>query len=79
MIISSIDLFLSRDWAGGGGPAIDAPNFTFAASEPSAVAVVTGCVGACEISDGAADFAKLSNKLEVGADADADAADVLVA
>ena len=79
MMMSSIDLFFSRDWAGGGGPAADTPRFTFAAPEPSAVAVVAGCFEACGFSDGAADFAKLPNKLEVGAGADVDAVDVLVA
>lgn len=76
MMISSIDLFFSRDWAGGGGPAVDAPRFTFVPPVPTAAAVVAGCVGACEMADGAVDFAKLSNKLEVGAGAD-DAADVV--
>ena len=79
MMISSIDLFLSRDWAGGGGPAVEAPRIAFVAPVPSATAVVAGCVWTCEMADGAVDFAKLSNKLEVGADADVDTADVLVA
>lgn len=78
MIISSIDLFFSRDWAGGGGPAVEAPRFTFAAPVPSAMALLAGCVWACGMSDGAVDFAKLLNKLEVGAGADVDAVDVLV-
>ena len=75
-MISSIDLFLSRDWAGGGGPAVEAPRFIFVIPVPSAVA---GCVGACDLSVGAVDFARLSNKLEIGAGADVDAVDVLVA
>ena len=79
MMISSIDLFFSRDWAGGGGPAVDAPRFTFVAPVPSALAVVAGCVGACDTSFGAVDFAKLPNKLEAGAGADVDAAGVLAA
>ena len=79
MMMSSIDLFLSRDWAGGGGPAVDAPRFAFLTPLPSALAVAAGCVGAFEMSDGAAGFAKLLNKLAVGAGADVDAADVLVA
>lgn len=81
MIMSSIDLFLSRDWAGGGGPAVDAPRLAFLAPVASAVAVAAaaGCVGAFEVSDGAAGFAKVLNKLEVGAGADVDAADVLAA
>lgn len=78
VIISSIDLFFSRDCAGGGGPAVDAPRFIFAVPVPSAVAVLAGCVGACEMSDGAVDFANLSNKLDVGAGADVDTAEVLV-
>ena len=78
-MMSSIDLFFSRDWAGGGGPAADAPRFAFGAPVPSAVAVVAGCAGACETLDGAVVFARLSNRLEVGAGADVDAADVLVA
>lgn len=78
-MISSIDLFFSRDWAGGGGPVVDAPRFTFVAPVPSPVAVVAGCVGAWERADGAVDFAKISNELEVGAGADVDAAGVLVA
>ena len=78
MIISSIDLFFNRDWAGGTGPAVEAPRFVFAAPVSSAVAVAAGWVGACETSDGAADLATLLNKLEVGAGADVDAADVLV-
>ena len=79
MMMSSIDLFFSRDWAGGGGPAVDAPRFTFVAPVPSAVAVVAGCAGVCEMLDGAVDFARLSNRLEVEAGADVDAADILVA
>lgn len=78
MMMSSIDLFFSRDWAGGGGPAVDAPRFAFVAPGPSAVAVVAGCAGACEVLDGAVDFARLSNRLEVGAGADVDAADMPV-
>lgn len=77
--MSSIDLFFSRDWAGGGGPAVDVPNFTFVAPVPSAVVVVAGSVGAWDMSGGAVDFANLSNKLGVGAGADVDAAGVLVA
>ena len=79
MIISSIDLFLSRDWAGGGGPAVDAPKFAFAAPAPSADVVVAGCVGACEVPDGAVGFVKLPNKLDVGAGADVNVAAVLLA
>ena len=79
MIISSIDLFLSRDWAGGGGPAVDAPRFAFVAPAPSANVVVAGCVGACEVPDGAVGFAKLLNKLEADAGTDVDVAAVLVA
>ena len=79
MMISSMDLFFSRDWAGGGGPAVDAPKFTFVASVPAAVAVVAGGVGACEMADGAVGLANVSNKFEVGAGADIDATDVLVA
>ena len=76
MMISSIDLFFNRDWAGGTGPAVEAPRFAFAAPVPSAVAAAAGWVGACETSDGAADLAKLLNKLEVAVGADVD---VLVA
>lgn len=79
MIISSIDLFFSRDWAGGAGPAVEASRPVFLAPVPSAVAVAVGWVGACEMSDGAAGFTKLLNKLEVGAAAEVDAADVLAA
>lgn len=78
MIMSSIDLFFSRDWAAGGGPAVEPPRFTFAALVPSFVAVLGGCVAACEVFDGAVDFAKL-NKFELGAGAGVDAVDVLVA
>ena len=79
MMMSSIDLFFSRDWAGGAGPAVDAPRFAFVAPGPSVVVVVAGCAGACETLDGAVDFARLSNRLEVGADADVDAAGLPVA
>ena len=79
MMISSIDLFLSRDWAVGGGPAVDTPKFAFVAPAPSAGRVVAGCVGACEVPIGAVVFAKLPNTLEVEAGADADVAAVLVA
>lgn len=78
MMISSIDLFFNRDWAGGTGPAVEAPRFAFAAPVPSAVVVAAGWVGACETSDGTADLATLLNKLEARAGADVDAADVLV-
>ena len=78
MIMSSIDLFFSRDWAGGRGPAAEPPRFTFTALVPSFVAVLGGCVAACEVLDGAVDFAKL-NKFELGAGAGVDAFDVLVA
>ena len=77
MIMSSIDLFLSRDWTGGGGPAVDAPRFAFVAPAPSANVVAAGCVGPCEVPDGAVGFAKLPNKLEAGVDVDVAA--VLVA
>ena len=46
MIISSIDLFFNRDWAGGAGPAVDASRFVFLAPLPSAVAVAAGWLGA---------------------------------
>ena len=78
MIISSIDLFFSRDWAGGGGPAVEPPRITFAALVPSTVAVLVGCVAASKLLDGAVNFTKLS-KFEVGAGAGVDAVDVLVA
>ena len=70
MMMSSIDLFFSRDCAGGAGPAVEAPRFAFLAPESSAVAAAVGWVGACETSDGAAGFTRLLNKLEedVGAD-----------
>ena len=45
MMISSMDLFFSRDWAGGVGPAVDASRFVFLASLPSAVAVAAGWLG----------------------------------
>ncbi len=75
-MISSIDLFFSRDWGGGGGPAVDAPMFAFVAPVPPAAAVVAGCNEACEVLDGAVGFV---NRLEVRAGADVDAAGVLVA
>ena len=40
---------------------------------------MAGCAGFCEVLDGAVDFARLSNRLEVGAGAVVDAADILVA
>lgn len=79
MIISSIDLFFSRDWAGGAGPAVEASRPAFLAPVPSAVAVAAGWVGACDMSEGAAGFAKLVNRLEVGAAAEVDVDDMLVA
>lgn len=78
-MISSIDLFFSRDWAGGGGPTVDPPRFTFIVPVPSTVHFAAGCVRACEMADGAGDFATVANKLDVGAGTDVDPTDVLVA
>ena len=79
MMMSSIDLFFSRDCAGGAGPAVDAPRFAFLAPVSSAVAAAAGWVGACETSDGAAGFTKLLKRLEVDVGADVFMASEVVA
>ena len=43
MIISSMDLFFSRDWAGGRGPLAEVPRFEFAFEASSAVPVLEVC------------------------------------
>ena len=73
-MISSIDLFFSRDWAGGGGPAVDVPRFVVEVGAASAVEAVGpwfgGCVGILEL------VGVVVAPNMVGLDADADDMDV---
>ena len=48
MIISSIDLFFSRDCAGGRGPEVDAPRLVVDFDASSAVVFVGGSVVDCD-------------------------------
>lgn len=43
MMISSMDLFFSRDWVGGRGPLVDVPRLEAAFDASSAVLVPEAC------------------------------------
>ena len=70
MMISSMDLFFSRDCAGGGGPAVDAPRVAFVPLALFDVVVVAACAVGCNVVDGAVDEAAATNGFDVVAGAE---------
>ena len=49
MIISSIDLFFKRDWAGGLGPVVDVPRLVVVLEASSSDVAATGRLAGCAV------------------------------
>ena len=69
MMISSIDLFLSRDCAGGGGPVVEALRFTFVFPALFWVLVEAADTLGCVEADGSDGGARAPKKLDFAAGA----------